>query len=130
VNRERGGQAPFTVYRSRCGLERPQLRARLGGHGVAKPVEPGAGIEVLSPPAGLHDHRPMRVAHDDQADRGFFRKKAFGPRALAGRRSVQDTLIESVIAQGRTQEIHEAESEVRVQYSVDSCRRGMMDNPI
>jgi hypothetical protein len=72
----------------------------------------------------------MRVAHDDQADRRFFRKEAFSPLALAARRSIQDTVIEGVIAQGRAQEIHEAESEVRVQYSVDSCRRGMMDHPV
>jgi hypothetical protein len=107
-----------------------QFCPRLRRYRVAKPIEPGPRIEVLPPLVWLRDQGAMGMAHDDEPDRGFFLKEVLGPHLLASGRVGQRGLVESMVAEGWTQEIHEAKPKLRVQYSVNSCRGRVLDQTV
>src|SRR5215216_1558515 len=63
--------------------EGAELRVALGGDAKAKPVEPGARIEVLPARRGRRKRRAMGVSHDDEADRRLSREQPLCPGHLA-----------------------------------------------
>ena len=73
---------------------------------------------------------PVGVAHDHQPQLGLRREQTRRPRPLAYRRITKLRLVRGVIAEMRTQGIHQAEAEVRGDRAVEGGGDRMVDQPM
>lgn len=94
-----------------------------GDYRVAESVEPGARVEVV--PAGFHLERrgPVRVAHDDEAERGISGQEILGPGTLPCGGRVHRRADEAVLTEPGGEPVHEREPHIGGERAIHG-RRG------
>ncbi len=101
-----------------------------GGNGVAVPIEPRPGIEILPAVRWLLQHCAVSVSHDQQPGSRFLLQQSLGPFPLPGRCSGELGFVDGVIAEHRTQQIDHPQAEIGVDVAVDQCGGRMLDEPV
>jgi hypothetical protein len=87
-------------------------------------IEPGSGIEILSPGNELGQDGSMDVAHDYEPKGGFPKQKLARHLGLACCGTSELLFIDSMVTQERAEGIHHAKPEVGVYQAVDGgCGR-------
>jgi hypothetical protein len=110
--------------------EAAQFGVVLIGHGIAEPIEPGAGIQVCRARGGVPHDRAVGVSHHDHTQVGVLREQSLGPLPLPLRGDSELSVVHGVIAQMRAEQVHQTQPEFGVQCSINRRRSGMVDQPV
>ncbi len=110
--------------------KRAQRGSSLGCDSIAKSIEPGARIQVLSPRGRLLEHGAVSMSHNEKPHAGVVGQQALGPLTLSCCSPRQLRFIHRVISEHWAQEVHHPKPKVGMQDPVRSCRDRVLNDAV